>query len=71
MKQQPQIISCKKCGYTDTDVNFPLLNIQFGKAYYRKLCKPCYNKQQLAWKAARNGTSPTKPTTRPWPYPEE
>lgn len=75
-QEEVTLRTCVRCGYTAETWKFPRMNIQFGKAYYRKFCKPCYNKRQLEWKATRNAAaagepSPTKPAARPWPYPPE
>jgi hypothetical protein len=71
-KQKEVIRTCVSCGYTDTEWKFPLQNIQFGRAYYRKECKPCYNKYQLERKAIRAGQEvEQKLATRSWPYPPE
>lgn len=75
-EQKIKIKSCKTCGYTDSEVNFPFQNIQFGRAYYRSQCRICWNKDQVLRRAKHSGKQsnvvmPTKPATRQWPYPEE
>jgi hypothetical protein len=64
--------TCVTCGYTDSELHFPIVNKQFGRTYYRKECKPCYNKYQLKRKALRAGQQvETKPAARVWPYTEK
>lgn len=63
--------TCVTCGYTDAEWKFPMQNIQFGRAYYRKQCKPCYNVYQLKRKAVRSGVLVETKPSRTWPYAEE
>lgn len=75
-ERKVKIKSCKTCGYTDSEVNFPFQSIQFGRAYYRTQCRICWNKYQIERRAVRDGKEsdvviPIKPATRTWPYPPE
>ena len=69
---KPVMRTCVTCGQTDKQEKFPRSNKQFKIQYYRKQCKPCYNKYQLERKAIRAGQKvEQKPATRSWPYSEE